>query len=1218
MQSRLSRLRLVLPACAWVCLVSVAPAFATDTINFTGTVVRDYQDAGETALSMPTSVAVSATGAVVVADGVNDRLVEFAADGKRIRDIRRVGEEALSHPLSVVFERTDLWIVDSGHHRILVRDAQGNLGKIISYAGPQAGRTADPTSVAPLPNGTMAWMADNDHHRLVQWDAAQPTASVAVGKHGTALGQFNYPFMLAADDKGHIYVSDSLNGRVQVMNGDGKFVGIIGRYGLEPGELYRPKGVAVDQQRRVWVADGVVGVIQVFETSGKFLGVLRDAAVQPIKFDAPTGITFGSDGDLYVVELKANRVRRLHIDAAPGEKTLPGRSRERVTGGAGQSPACTICHLEWMPALAARDASPMMVLPPAHADEPIVSRGWMCLSCHDGSVVDSRRRVWVEHGHQTGVTPPPDIKVPDYLPLVDGKIMCRTCHSAHAGGQRNQSLADAIFVRVENGSGELCIACHANKALGPAAGAHPIGGMPWAVPDKLVEAGAKVGPNPRELTCYVCHTPHGSERNDLLVMGTESSQLCLTCHQKLRPGLWRPDEHEHPQNPPLQNAGQKEAIAALGTKLGDNDTLICLSCHKVHHGVSQRYLLADTLQGSQLCLRCHPERSGMVNSSHDLRVSSPECRNRIGQTAQESGPCGACHTFHRFARMPDPQPRDPSGLCVTCHQEGQCASKVDLDAPSHPFQVDEERLPKDLKLQTFAPSKEGQKTLACLTCHNPHETGNAHFLAMPQAQLCSQCHQEQASDLVGAHDLTSRTDITNAKGRTPADTGNCGFCHAMHEAKGPSLWGATSEAPATPDAMCTSCHRADGIASEHPESKVHHPTGPETAEKAAKLTTDLPLYKTPGHPNEGAYVACGSCHNPHGNSQKSPSLVRDGPPSSDLCIRCHTETGTMIGGLHDIQASPTKWPALAQEEPDRCLSCHQPHSNDTQRGLWTVPPNQQYAESDAVCLGCHKVMTWAGHGTKPGSGTATQPASASLALTTDTHGLPLLPTSPGKREGDIGCKTCHDPHAAPGGTPHLLRAGKAQDPGAMCMACHADVKNIGLSLHGHEQMKEFAAGKPQTARTQMVSCGLCHAVHAEGSTQPVEGTFALLPPDVKRCVACHSEGGGATLVKVIDHFGPIQNVTEPGTPGYLPLVNDAGQMGAAGRIACVTCHAPHGREASPAMPAIDPAQITDQELRAMMPMVKPYAPPNLCTSCHGFDGMMRYLYWHNPEKRQPQ
>ena len=34
------------------------------------------------------------------------------------------------------------------------------------------------------------------------------------------------------------------------------------------------------------------------------------------------------------------------------------------------------------------------------------------------------------------------------------------------------------------------------------------------------------------------------------------------------------------------------------------------------------------------------------------------------------------------------------------------------------------------------------------------------------------------------------------------------------------------------------------------------------------------------------------------------------------------------------------------------------------------------------------------------------------------------------------------------------------------------------------------------------------------------------------------------------------------------------------------------------------------------PMIRQYVVPNLCSTCHGFDGLRRFLYYHNPEKRR--
>lgn len=1192
-------------------LFTSAPVFATESAIVTGKIIKSHGPQEGPALLMPTGVCVDSDGTIIIADGANDRIVLLASDGMQT-EIRQVGDARLSRPLNVKLDSTSrMWIADAGRGRVLVRDKAGALEQTIQLPTLEGGHDPEPTDIVPIGDGSRAWIVDGHNHRLLLWDPAATPVFTAVGKQGATLGSLDYPYFATGDPTGRLLVSDSLNGRIVVLNENGKIASHIGRYGANAGELYRPKGVASDAKGNVWVADGMMGVVQAFTSTGRLLGVLRDATGKTMKFDYPAGLAFGPQGDLYVVELSAHRVQQVELTIEPRQQVIPGPSREQITGG--HSLSCTICHIEWLPAFASGEGTELMDLPESSPEDPIASRSITCLSCHDGTVMDSRRKVWVEHGHLVGITPPESMKVPDYLPLIDGKLACRTCHSAHAGGQQSQSLAQAVFVRVEDGTGSLCASCHTDKKMGPAAGAHPVGGMPWTIPDELVTAGAKVGPNPRELTCYVCHEPHGSKEHHLLVMGTESSQLCLTCHTKLRPGMWRPDlPRDHPQNPPLQNDAQRQAIKDMGTHVGEDDTLICLSCHKVHHGLSGRYLLADTLKESQLCLRCHPERMDMVNTSHDLRHSAPECRNRRGQTPEESGPCGACHSFHQFSRMPDPLPRDPTGLCVSCHQDDQCASHQAVTGPTHPYKVKPERLPADLSLHIFpTPDDETTRTIACLTCHDPHDAKHKYFLRDSTPELCAQCHADTVAKLAGSHDLSGRTDLMNGIGQTPADAGKCGFCHSMHKSNGPKLWIGTTTAPADADGTCTACHNPEGLAAKKPATKYHHPTGPKTAKAAAALETDLPLFRQPGDEEGDPYVSCGSCHDPHGDGKVTPALLRGGPPTSDLCTNCHKENAKLAGGWHDVQAHPDKWPESSREEKDRCLSCHQPHSNDPERGLWTVKPRAQYAVEDGVCLGCHQHIEWGGHGTQPAQPASTQPALQSPATVHEPHGLPLVPTSPGKTSGAVGCKTCHNPHGPPDGSPHLLRAGQEVDPAAMCLTCHQGLKHIGMSLHGGERMKEFAG---ETGRsTRMAQCGLCHSLHPSGDGGA--GPFVRARGDVQRCTQCHSREGGAVAVHMPQHLPGLQNVQEPGQPGYLPLVNEAGEVGASGNITCVTCHMPHGRPPSDEFPELDPQKITAEQMRAMMPMVAPYQIPNLCTSCHGFDGLVRFLYWHKPEKR---
>jgi hypothetical protein len=117
-------------------------------------------------------------------------------------------------------------------------------------------------------------------------------------------------------------------------------------------------------------------------------------------------------------------------------------------------------------------------------------------------------------------------------------------------------------------------------------------------------------------------------------------------------------------------------------------------------------------------------------------------------------------------------------------------------------------------------------------------------------------------------------------------------------------------------------------------------------------------------------------------------------------------------------------------------------------------------------------------------------------------------------------------------------------------------------------------------------------------------------------MGCHGLKGNATRITPVDHPDvALRNVNAPDAPGLLPLVNDQGVIAPDGRIGCITCHLPHGRPPGPTFPAVEPGQLTPALHRALRPMVRPYIAPNLCTTCHGFDGLRRFLYYHDPQKR---
>lgn len=427
------------------------------------------------ALSMPTQVAVGPGGEVWVADGVSDRVVGFAADGSPAVTVRQAAGRPLSRPGAVATTADGrLWIADTGNERVVVlrpdeapraggTQRAGGGEEVVLPAALRAGGL-DLTDLAVAPDGTGLWLVDNERHRVLRGDLKAGTW-VELGGPGEAWGQLRYPFMIAAHPQGGALVTDGLGGRVQGWGEDGRPGRPIGRFGVMPGQLFRPKGIAIDDEGHCWVADGVLGVIQVFGGRGQLLDVLRDGEGEPLRLRHPAGIEVRGDR-LWVVELGAARVVEYRVGREDGEPL-------RASGAWGSGPVgtegreCTTCHLELVPALAEdRGDGALISPPPSTAQQPWVSTDASCLSCHDGAVSDSRRRVWTMHGHPIGGEPPAGMAVPDDLPLADGKIACRTCHSPHTLGGSGQVHRDAMLLRVADRPSELCVACHGEMAGG--------------------------------------------------------------------------------------------------------------------------------------------------------------------------------------------------------------------------------------------------------------------------------------------------------------------------------------------------------------------------------------------------------------------------------------------------------------------------------------------------------------------------------------------------------------------------------------------------------------------------------------------------------------------------------------------------------------------------------------------------------------------------------
>lgn len=120
---------------------------------------------------------------------------------------------------------------------------------------------------------------------------------------------FHFPTNIAVGRDGDIYVADSLNFRVQVLDSQFRFVSAFGAPGNAPGHFSRPKGIAVDSDNNIYVVDALFDNIQIFNPEGQLLLAFGSPGSGAGEFWLPTGIFIDADDRVYVSDSYNSRVQ---------------------------------------------------------------------------------------------------------------------------------------------------------------------------------------------------------------------------------------------------------------------------------------------------------------------------------------------------------------------------------------------------------------------------------------------------------------------------------------------------------------------------------------------------------------------------------------------------------------------------------------------------------------------------------------------------------------------------------------------------------------------------------------------------------------------------------------------------------------------------------------------------------------------------------------------
>jgi DNA-binding beta-propeller fold protein YncE len=225
-----------------------------------------FQDGYEP--KVPYGLAVDTDGSVYVADSLGKQVMVYSAEGKFLR---RVGSGRMERPVGITIDRKRrlVYVVDGG-----ARKSNRHLVEVF----------------AP----------DGRHLRTIG----------TVGNHP---GEFLFPTNVAVAPNGNLYVSDTLNSRIQVFDTDGTLVTTFGFLGDVPGGMGKVKGIAFDTFGNLHAVDAQNVYVQMFNARHQPLMAYGGPGKIAELMALPNGIAIDAKNHIFVADFGSNQVKEYEL-----------------------------------------------------------------------------------------------------------------------------------------------------------------------------------------------------------------------------------------------------------------------------------------------------------------------------------------------------------------------------------------------------------------------------------------------------------------------------------------------------------------------------------------------------------------------------------------------------------------------------------------------------------------------------------------------------------------------------------------------------------------------------------------------------------------------------------------------------------------------------------------------------------------------------------------
>jgi DNA-binding beta-propeller fold protein YncE len=162
---------------------------------------------------------------------------------------------------------------------------------------------AKPMDVARV--GQYVYITDTNHKQVQVFDTSG-TPIFKFGKEGTDKGQFKFPYGIAGDKDGNIYVADLYNDKISIFTSKGNFIKYF-EVANKADDFKGPGGLRI-YDNKLYVTDIPKNKVSIFDLNGKKLLDITTATAKDDTLNAPNAVTIDSDNNIYVSDTGNQRL----------------------------------------------------------------------------------------------------------------------------------------------------------------------------------------------------------------------------------------------------------------------------------------------------------------------------------------------------------------------------------------------------------------------------------------------------------------------------------------------------------------------------------------------------------------------------------------------------------------------------------------------------------------------------------------------------------------------------------------------------------------------------------------------------------------------------------------------------------------------------------------------------------------------------------------------